>query len=131
MLVLFFSCEKPGAGIIYCSECESTEPTHATLNIKLEKSYTYNTTVNIFEGNLEDNVLYKSISTVASNISQSVPLNRKYTVTATYNDMGNCYITVNSVTPRVLYDENYCDEPCYFIYDKDVDLTLKYKKYGK
>ncbi len=128
MLVFFFSCEKPGTEIIRCSECSSSEPVKVKIQIKLDK-YT-KTTVNIYEGNLEDSILYESITTEANTIYRVVSLNRKYTLTAMYSIRGNYYIVVNSITPRVLYDEDYCEEPCYYVYDKDVNLRLKYSKYG-
>jgi len=93
ILVVFFSCEKPGTRLIICSECISDEPVTAKLNIKLDKLPTY-TIVNIYEGYLEDSVLYKSFSTISSNITQDVPVNKLYTITATYTKDVNyqfCY----------------------------------------
>jgi hypothetical protein len=85
-------------------------------------------TVVIYEGNLEDSIIYESVISDFRIYYRTVPLNRKYTLTATYYDRGNCYIVVNSVTPRVKYDETFCEEPCYYIFDKNVDLRLKYTK---
>jgi hypothetical protein len=128
ILVLFFSCEKPGAGIIYCSECLSEEPLNAEIKINLE--YYPATTVRIYEGNLEDSVLYETISTDAIHLYRTLPLNRTYTFTASYFVRTNRYIVVNSLTPHVIYDEDYCEEPCYYVYNNEVDLLLKYGKYG-
>jgi hypothetical protein len=128
MLALVFSCEKTGQ-IIICSECLSSEPVDANLEISLERNQ--QVTVNIYEGNLEDSIIYESINTESSTLYRTLPLNRKYTFTATYYDRGDYYIVVNSVTPRVKYDEAFCEEPCYYVFDKHVDLRLKYTKYGK
>ena len=125
MLVLFFSCEKSGS-IIICSECQSSEPLTATLEINLDKNH--GVPVNIYEGNIEDSILYESVYAEAGTIYRIVPLNRKYTLTATYSDSGNSYIVVNSVMPQVKYDETFCEEPCYYVYNKKVDLRLKYTK---
>jgi hypothetical protein len=126
ILVVFFSCEKPVTGIIKCSECTSDEPVTAKLNIKLDKLPTF-TTVNIYEGYLEDSVLFESFSTLSATITHNVPINKLYTITATYSSDAK-YIVINSVTPRVLYDEVSCDEPCYYVYDRKVDLRLKYTR---
>ena len=123
-LVLFFSCEKPVAGIIDCSECTSDEPVTAILHIRLDAQLT---TVNIYEGNLEDSILYESITGPYGDITRIVPINKKYTLTAIYY-LSAKYIVVNSVTPHVLYDEESCDEPCYYVYDRVVDLRLKYTR---
>jgi len=126
VLVLVFSCDKPA--VINCSDCETEEPLTTRLELSMQKGY--NATVSIYEGNLEDSILYVSVFSEDDHLYQKVPLNRKYTITATYYDRGNRYVVVNSVTPRVLYDEYSCEEPCYFVYDRKVNLKLKYKKYG-
>jgi len=56
-----------------------------------------------------------------------VSINKKYTITATYF-FGAKYTAVNSVTPRVRYSKDQCDDPCYYVYDKTVNLKLKYLK---
>jgi hypothetical protein len=124
ILVLLFSCEKPV--FIQCSDCLSSEPVTAKIEIMIEKDT--RATVIIYEGNLEDSIIYESVVTDFRIFYRIVPLNRKYTLTATYYDRGNCYIVVNSVTPRVKYDETFCEEPCYYVFDKNVDLRLKYTK---
>lgn len=126
VLVLFFSCDKPA--VINCSECEADEPLTARLEIALQNGY--NATINIYEGNLEDSIVYMSVFSEDDHYYQKVPLNRKYTITATYYDRGNRYVVVNSVIPRVLFDEYSCEEPCYFVYDRKVNMKIKYKKYG-
>ncbi len=124
MIVVFFSCEKPLTGFINCSQCTSDEPVIAVLEIRLS-SYTIST-VNIYEGYIEDNILYESFTSSADKVTREVPLNKKYTLTAVYYMDGKEYIVVNSVSPRVIYDEESCDEPCYYIYDKFVNLRLRY-----
>ncbi len=126
MLVFFFSCEKPVTGFINCSQCRSYEPVKAVLKIKLGADI-QTATVNIYEGNLEDGILYESFITSSDNATREVPLNKKYTLTAVYS-LDAEYIVVNSVSPRVIYDEDSCDEPCYYIYDNVVNLRLKYTR---
>ena len=123
----FFSCEEQGL-FIKCTDCISEEPVNTNLEIKLGLSSNgYYTLVKIYEGNLEDSILYTSQSTnITYFLKVPVVINKKYTVTATYYIPDNHYTTVDSATPRVKYEKDQCDDPCYFVYDKVIDLRLKY-----
>jgi hypothetical protein len=131
LLIIFIfslSCEDQGR-IVKCPDCLSTEPTKTDLEIKLDESlYGSTTVINVYEGNLEDSVIYQSFKTSSSSTSTSVTLNKKYTVTATYYLSGNYYIAVDSATPRVRYEKSQCDDPCFYIYDRKIDVRLKYTK---
>ena len=140
ILALCFSCEDgfdlwnlKDISFIDCNECTLDEPQEAYLEIKLEKLYKYMVVdpvilINVYEGNLEDNLVYRSIQTTNNETKVNVPLNKKYTITAEYNIINNTYIAINSVTPHVKYNKHNCDEPCYYIVDKSVNLKLKYIK---
>lgn len=128
VFVLFFSCEDQGL-FVKCPDCTSDEPLNTNLEIKLDLPTPGRVTkVNIYEGNLEDSVLYGSINTTGSSASFSVTLNKKYTITADYYVPDDYYVAVDSATPRIRYDKTHCDNPCYFVYDKDIDLRLKYNR---
>ena len=127
-LVELFSCEKQGL-IVKCPDCTTDEPLKINLNVKLDEGYSSSPTViNVYEGNLEDSVLYNSYQTTETQALIEVSLNKKYTVTATYHIADDFYIAIDSATPRVRYDKTQCDNPCYFVYDRDIDLRLKYTK---
>ena len=138
ILVLFFSCEEDeqflsGLPFINCSECTTDEPLRANIEIKLENTFKYGTAINdiyidIYEGNLEDNVLFKSLRTSNSKTSIALPVNKKYTFTARYYLNGNYYVAVNPVTPHVKYNSDNCDEPCYYTVPRSVNLRLKYTR---
>ena len=140
IIVFCFSCEDEEQilsciSIINCSECTTDEPLTANLKIKLERLSKYrvsdfNIYITIYEGNLEEDIVFKAFKTSYTETSASVPLNKKYTLTARYNFDGNSYIAVNSVTPHVKYNKYTCDEPCYYVVDKSVNLRLKYTKYS-
>jgi hypothetical protein len=126
VLVFCFSCEEQGI-IVKCSDCTLEEPFETELDIKLEEKYQGSQIlINIYEGNLEDSVLYHSFTTGSPRPSITVTVNKKYTVTSTYYSQGTSYIAVDSATPRVTYNKDQCDEPCYFVYDRTIDLRLKY-----
>jgi hypothetical protein len=126
--IFCFSCEDQGL-FVNCSDCTSDEPSNANLEVKFSPgSSVKSVIINVYEGNIEDSVIYDSFSTNISPTLISVTLNKKYTVTATYYTSDNYYIAVDSATPRVKYDKTKCDNPCYYVYDKNIDLRLKYTK---
>jgi hypothetical protein len=128
ILVFCFSCEEQGL-IVNCKDCTEEEPEKTFLEVKKDKDYSGNLIlINVYEGNLEDSILYTSQISTFINSSISVTINKKYTVTGTYLINGNNYIVVDSATPRVKYNKDECDEPCYYVYDKVIDLRLKYTK---
>ncbi len=124
ILVIFFSCEDQG-WYTNCSDCTTTEPEKAILVIKLKETESL-VVINVYEGELEDSVLYGSAIYGGSEYNFSVGLNKKYTVKATYSIDGNTYTAVDSATPRVKFTETQCEEACYFVYDKELDLRIKY-----
>jgi hypothetical protein len=131
ILAFLLSCEDT-ALLINCEDCNEEEPQEATLEIKLEDNpvnFSPSVLVSIYEGNIEDNALLTSFRTFGSSSSYSVVLNKKYSVTATYlTNNGTTYIAVDSATPKVRYEKSQCDEKCYFVYDKVIDLRIKYTK---
>ena len=127
--IICFSCEEVEPMIINCLDCYTVEPVEAEIKIKLEEiNSTELKIIKIYEGNLEDNLLIKTQETTANQTVAIVKFNKTYTVTARYHIDGNFYMAVNSVTPRIKYDKEQCDAPCYYVYDKVVNLHLKYLK---
>jgi hypothetical protein len=126
LMVILFSCEGIDL-FINCSECTTEEPEIVYLDITVD-ARAGGSLISIYEGNLEDSVLYFRFMTYSKSAYYKVPLNRMLTLTARYQVDGNTYLAVNSVTPRVKYEEDRCTDPCYIIYDKSVDLKLKFAK---
>jgi hypothetical protein len=127
-ILFFFSCEEQGL-IVKCPDCVSDEPVKTSLEVKLDLNYMgMSVLVNVYEGNLEDSILYYTIGVNSEKTTIPVTLNKKYTITATYFHPDNYYVTIDAATPRVRYEKNQCDDPCYFVYDKEIDLRLKYQE---
>jgi hypothetical protein len=128
IFVLSFSCEDQGL-IVKCPDCKTDEPSKAYIEVKLDYAYLgYQTVINVYEGNLEDSVLFSTFAVTGNHTSVNVSVNKKFTVTATYYIPDDYYVAIGSATPRVKFDKTKCDDPCYFVYDKDIDLRLKYTK---
>ena len=127
-LTVCFSCEENGL-IADCSNCTVEEPEMATLIVKL-KDIGIPVRVNIYEGELEDSILYDFTDSNVSEYNPAVKLNKRYSLTATYYIDGNTYVAIDAVTPKVKYTKDQCDEPCYYVYDRVADLRLKYTANG-
>ena len=128
IILCCFSCEDRGL-IVKCSDCLSEEPVDVVLDIKVDATHSsIETIIKVYEGNIEDSVLYSTLKTINPNAYVKVTLNKKYTVTATYKEQNDFYVAIDSATPRVRFEKSQCDKPCYFIYDKVLDLRLKYTK---
>jgi hypothetical protein len=126
--LLLFSCDKSPL-FVTCSDCTKDEPKNAVIEIKADDKaiiISSETIVRVYYGNLEDSVLLATYTASASNLTYTAYLNKKYTITATYLIKNSTYTVVDSVYPRVKYDSNSCTEPCYYVYDKKVNLKLKY-----
>lgn len=128
VLLAFFSCEDQGL-IVKCPDCLADEPKDTYLDVQLSSDNLNNRIlINVYEGNLEDSVLYRTYNIAGGQTTILVTLNKKYTVTATYYLTDNYYTAVDSATPRVKFEKSQCDDPCYFVYDTSIDVRLKYTK---
>jgi hypothetical protein len=123
--VVLFSCEEQGL-FVNCTDCLIEEPVNTKLEIKLEEAVSgIATAISIYQGNLEDSIIYATMFSYEKSTSYTVSVNKKYTVTASYYINNKHYIAVDEATPRVKYTKDDCDDPCYFVYDKVVNLRLK------
>lgn len=129
LLVIFFSCED-NKYITSCDECTEEEPLEAIIVADLDESNQYGILVMLYEGKIEDNIVIDSTMIFSTFIKyqKKVSLNRMYTVTARYIIKDKSYTVVDSTTPRIKYTETLCENPCYFVYDRRLDLRLKYTK---
>lgn len=126
VLVVCFSCEEKG-WLADCNDCTVEIPRTTNLLIKVTDTE-MSVLINIYEGELEDSVLYDSAE-VYNNYEEytpQVPVNKSYTITATYKVDDDTYTAVDSAFPKVRYTEDQCEEACYYVYDREVDVRLKY-----
>jgi hypothetical protein len=124
-LVLIFSCENQGF-FVQCSDCAAEEPLTAFLSAELDPDYYSSALIQIWEGNLEDSILLGSYTTAETTFEKEVVLNKRYTITATYQIDNKTIIAVDAATPKVRYEKSQCDDPCYFVYDRKCNLKLRY-----
>jgi hypothetical protein len=128
LLMLLLSCEENFAP--NCDECSATRPETATLTISFRNPdyVPVNPKVTLYEGAIEDSIILVqyTIQDPYSYISFDALLYKDYTATLEFILDGRTYITTDGVFPQVGYDETSCDEPCYFVYDNNLDLRLRY-----
>jgi len=127
-LIIIFAMSCEGSEFsVKCSDCTTTEPHEATLECRVDLSNIK--MIHIWEGKLEDGVLIDSMLKYSTSVfKKNVPLNKHYTITATYIIDNKTYIAVGSALPRVRHTTNKCDQPCYYVYGNEVDLRLKYTR---
>ena len=112
--------------IVDCSECELTEPTTCNLHIKLGQRINGRPyEVIIYRGTIEDGIVIDSISSGTS-FYHRVSLNSEYTVTATVVINGKEYTAVDSTRPKVDVITDACDETCYYVVNRTINLKIKY-----
>ncbi len=123
LMAVCFSCEG-SKWLVNCEDCYSEEPVEAGVRIKL-RDIQVPVTITIYDGDLEDDVILTSFEAYGSEYTVSTGINKKLTFTATYRISGRIYIAVDSTVPRVKYEKDLCDNPCYYVYDNIVDLRLR------
>lgn len=127
--MILLSCDDQVL-IVICADCTQDEPTEAILTVKIDPIVETgaNVFVDVFEGDIEDGILLGRFEVAALKWKHIVLLNKKYTLSASYYTRDAIYIAIDTATPRVHYEKEQCDNPCYVVYDKIVNLKIKYTK---
>ena len=127
--LILLSCDEKFV-IVNCNDCLQEEPFDTNIDIKLSDVVRGEILINVYEGNIEDNIIIETFYTSYNETHVKVNLNKRYTFTAKYPDYGGrSTIVGNTAYPRGKYETNQCEEPCYYIYDTSVKLKLKYKNF--
>ena len=128
VMTVFASCEE--MPFPSCEECYEDAPTEVTIDITLFNKYIAqcDTTpvINIFDGDIDNNILITSFTATSDCLSPSLPVEKKYTFQAYYKINGIIYVAFDSVTPKIKYNKSECEYSCYYIQNKEVNLALKY-----
>jgi hypothetical protein len=126
-MAVILSCDENFV-IVKCSECLESEPMDARVTLEVLNLGDYTIKLTIFEGDVEDNIIFDSYINPVDLTEYYLPVNKKYTFQAEYTDRnGVKYIAVNSVFPRVKLELEQCSvSPCYYVYDNKLNMKLKY-----
>jgi hypothetical protein len=129
LLTLLFSCEE--SFVNDCGECYSNGIPPAKLKIIYSNpDFIPGThTVTLYEGAVEDNIIIRQyiIEIPVSSLEVDAILYKDYSATLEFFIDGRKYITTAAACPKTGYDEDSCEEPCYFVYDNVLDLRLRYQ----
>jgi hypothetical protein len=127
-LISITSCEDNGM-IVNCQECATEEPVNAEIEIKLDiQTYGDPVIINVYDGNIEEGVINSTHTAGGNRITIVLRINKRYTFSAIYSTPTGSYTVIDSALPRVAYNKDQCDDPCFYVYDKVVNLRLKYTK---
>jgi len=127
LMLILFSCEEG-----YLTDCEECHVGIGKVTLKIRVANTdfipLNTIVTLYEGAIEDNIIIGKYTIEYTNsfLIEDVIRYKDYTATMEFSYNGQQYITTAAECPKVRYDEDTCDEPCYYIYDNILDLRLRY-----
>jgi len=122
ILTAFFSCEK--FIIVDCEECTENEPVEVFLIMSLDENQ-LGVEVSIYEGYVEDSILFHRFKSYSEEAYYKAPMNKTYSFTALYILNDKTYYVVESITPRLVYEKEKCSTPCYYVYDRKVNLKLR------
>lgn len=115
--------------IVNCQECVLEEPVNAEIEIKLDiQDYGNTVTITVYEGNIEEGVIHSVFDSGGNRATREFRVNKQYTFSALYTTPEGTYTVIDSALPRVSYNKDQCDDPCFYVYDKVVNLRLKYTK---
>jgi len=131
VFMIIFSCDEK-IFFVKCGDCVADEPLETDLEVNLDLligGTQVTARIDIYEGNIEDSIIVlKSFPVSDRSWQYTVLLNKKYTLSATYVTNKGTFVAIDSATPRVRYVTDQCDNPCYYVYDKKVNLNIKYTK---
>lgn len=127
-MTLLFSCEE--SFVSDCRDCylESVPPAQLKILYRNPDYVPLNPKVTLYEGPIENGIIIRQyvIEEAVSFIEVDAILYKDYSATLEFFIDGRKYITTAAACPKTGYDEDSCDEPCYFVYDNVLDLRLRY-----
>lgn len=129
ILLLLFSCEE--GFITDCNDCYTSDDYQVILTIKYQGT-TYvpiGALITLYEGPVGDNLVLEKfyVKDPYSEIRYPAVLYKDYSATIEYTYADRHFILTAGACPKVKYDETTCEEPCYYVYDNVLDLTLRYE----
>ena len=112
---------------INCSQCYTNSPEWYTFKVQVtfneENQFVPITT---YRGPFEDNnvAFYDTLYRINQNREILVETGKYYTLVAEYRKDGRNYLVVNGGRLKVRKDYESCDQPCYHVIRRDIDLQI-------
>jgi len=126
IMLFLHSCDGPAW--VPCDECNEQYPDQIYLELDLAhpSQSPLSMLVTVYEGPLDDNIVLYEFTTTAQTYLLDALLYKDYTVTARSVYDGKTYIAVDTATPSIHFEEEACEVPCYYVYNNELDLRLRY-----
>ncbi|MGE5349585.1 MAG: hypothetical protein ACM3NP_09940 [Actinomycetota bacterium] len=128
MILLLFSCEE--GYLTDCTRCYTSEDYNVVLRIDLrdQDRSMENPVLTLYEGPVSDGIIIEKYSIIDPNslIYYRAILYKDYSATLEFRYNGRQYVSTAGACPKIRYDETTCEEPCWYIYDNILDLSLRY-----
>ncbi len=133
ILIIFFAllpnsgCELIEIIAINCNECYYNAPEVGYIKAKITiNEENDQVTITAFFGAYENNNFAFEETSTSEEKKLWLDTDKHYTLRAEYTKNGRTYYVINGAKLITRRDTESCDEPCYYITGKDVDLRLKF-----
>jgi hypothetical protein len=125
--LVFISCkEKLFTGDVNCSDCYSPKPDSAYMTIKFTINKDYKEVPFIlYRGDFEDNQVDWIDTSHTSTKDVWVRTNQKYSVKAKYSKGDKTLYAIDGGQVKVLLVTDACDQDCYVIKGKSLNLEIR------
>jgi len=127
---ILYSCEGWSETInVNCSECEPFEPEDGEIELNFSKDYIMDgVRFVVYEGEVEENkILLIDSSYSVKHYVTDLPLDKYYSVKAGYRTKDSIfYNVINGTTIKSKYIPESCNDECWIVIGKKIDLEIKY-----
>ena len=127
ILLPHHSCDIEDLKVFDCSECYTNKPefSEAKISVTIDNE-NQQVPITVYLGSYDDGlIVYEDITTSLMNyvwLENEVD----YTLVAEYIRNGRTVNVVNGLTMKIRKDYENCNEPCYYVRNRNVNLKLKY-----
>lgn len=121
-----YSCSTEDFQVVDCSECYTDKPefSEAKISVTIDDE-NLQVPITVYLGSYDDGlIVYEDITTIRLNyvwLKNEVD----YTLVAEYTRNGRTVNVVNGLTMKIRKDYENCNEPCYYVRNRSVNLKLK------
>ncbi len=128
VVIIAISCKKGSSIDVNCAECYNYEPDSAELSVDLSiTAGVYDSVyLEFFEGNVESGKPSWEGEVFTPRFYHLVPVDKYYSVKATYRDKGKTVIAIDGSKMVSRYISDACDGDCWIVKGNILDVELKY-----
>jgi hypothetical protein len=121
------SCNLIDRIFVDCSTCYTDIPIYSEQLIRVSiDNETPEVFITVYEGPWEKGNVEFTFTMFENEQTVVLRTDKHYTLRAEYTKNGRTYYVINGCILKVLEDYDSCDEPCYYVRHRSVDLRLKF-----